>query len=103
MQIAENWSRIHGRVEGWQPPRQAGDHGTLTVAVDRVDDVVARNGAPHRNLLADAAGTTVDVIVPASAAQRLEPRTGATAVIDVRSGRSTERLFAHPGRISLTP
>ena len=103
MQIAENWSRICGRVEGWQPPRKAGDHGTLRVAVDRVEDVVSPDGSRHRNLLAAAAGRTVDIVVPASAAQGLQPRAGETAIIDVRSGGAPGRVFAHPGRITLTP
>ncbi len=103
MQIAENWSRICGRVEAWQPPRKAGDHGTLTIAVDRVEDVVSPDGSRHRNLLAAAAGSTVEVIVPASAAEGLEPQAGETAIIDVRSGRAPGRVFAHPARITLAP
>lgn len=103
VQIAKNWSRICGRVEGWQPPEKAGDHGTLRVAVERVEDVVSPDGSRHRNLLVAAAGRTVDVIVPASAADTLEPHPGETATIDVRSGTAPGRVFAHPGRITLTP
>lgn len=103
MQIAENWSRIRGRVEGWQPPERPGGHGTLRVAVDRVEDVVSADGSRHRNLLAATAGRTVEVIVPGSAAEALEPHPGETAVIDVRSGQAPGRVFAHPGRITLTP
>lgn len=102
MRIIENWSRIRGRVEAWQPPRKAGDPGTLTLAVERVDDVASPDGSRHRNLMADAAGTTVQVIVPASAATRLQPRKGATAVVDVRRGKSPDRVFAYPGHISVT-
>ena len=68
MQIAENWSRIRGRVEAWEPPQKAGDPGTLTIVVDRVDDVAAADGSRHRNMLSDTAGRTVHVTVPASAA-----------------------------------
>ena len=102
VQIAENWSRISGRVEAWQPPRKAGDPGTLTIVVERVDDVDSPDGSRHRNLLADAAGTTVHVTVPASAATRVEPRKGSTAVLHVRRGRSPDRVFAHPEHITLT-
>jgi hypothetical protein len=100
--IAENWSRIRGRVEAWQPPRKAGDPGTLTIVVDRVEDVASPDGSHHRNLLADATGTTVHVTVPASAAKRVQPRKGSTAVVDVRRGKSADKVFAHPEHITLT-
>ena len=103
MQIAENWSRIRGRVEQWQPPRKAGDPGTLTIVVERVDDVASPDGSRHRNLLADATGTTMRVMVPGSAVGHVEPRKGATAVVHVRRGRSRDRVFAHPEHITLTP
>ena len=103
MQIVENWSRIHGRVEAWEPPQKAGGPGALTIVVERVDDVASPDGSPHRNLLADATGTTVHVTVPASAAARVQPRKGSTAVVDVRRGKSPDQLVAHPERITLTP
>jgi hypothetical protein len=100
--IVENWSRIRGRVEAWQPPRKPGDAGTLTIAVQRVEDLRAPDGSRHRNLLADAAGTTVQVMVPASAAEGMKPRKGSTAIIEVRRGRSPGRVFAHPEGIMLS-
>jgi hypothetical protein len=102
VQIAENWSRIRGRVEAWQPPRKAGDSGTLTIVVDGVEDVASRDGSLHRNLFADAAGTTVHVTVPASAAEHIDAHNGSTAVVDVRRGQSPDRVFAHPDRITVT-
>ena len=102
MQIAENWSRIRGRVEAWQPPRKAGDPGTLTIVVDQVDDVASPDGSHHRNLLANVTGTTVRVLVPASVAQRVDARKGLTAEVEVRRGKSTDRVFAHPDRITLS-
>jgi hypothetical protein len=102
VEIAENWSRIRGRVEAWQPPRKPGDPGTLTIAVERVDDVASPDGSRHRNLLADARGTTVQVMIPASAAAHVEPRKGSIAVVDVRRGKSPDRVFAHPEHITLT-
>jgi hypothetical protein len=101
--IAENWSRIRGRVEAWQPPRKAGDPGTLTLVVDHVEDVVSRDGSRHRNMLSDVAGRTIEVMVPASAAEQVDPRKGSTAVVEVRRGKSPERVFAHPNGITLTP
>jgi hypothetical protein len=101
LQIAENWSRIRGTVEGWEPPRRPGASGTLTIAVEQVDDVVPTDGTHHRNLLVDATGTTVRVTVPASAAAHVRPQKGETAVIEVRRGRSPDRVFAHPKHITL--
>ena len=103
MQIVENWSRIRGRIEAWQPPRQSGDPGTLTIAVERVEDVASPDGSRHRNLLAGTAGTTIHVIVPASAAFRVEPPKGSTAVVEVRRGGSPDRVFANPERITVMP
>lgn len=103
MQIAENWARLRGTVEAWQPPRRSGESGTLTLAVNEVEDVVSRDGSRHPNLLADAAGTTVQVIVPASAAIRVDPAQGATAVVEVRRGTAPHRVFAHPDRITVVP
>ena len=102
VQIVENWSRIHGRVEAWQPPRRPGEPGTLTLVVERVDDVASADGSHCRNLMADATGTTLQVMIPAGAATGVQPRKGSTAVIDVRRGRSPDRVFAHPDHISLT-
>jgi len=101
VQIAENWSRIHGRVAAWQPPRKAGDPGTLTLVVERVDDVTSADGSRHRNLMSDAAGRTVEVMIPASAASGVRPRKGSIAVVDVRRGNAPDRVFAHPEHIKL--
>jgi len=103
VQVVENWSRIRGRVEDWKPPRKSGDPGTLTIAVERVEDVALPDGTRHRNLLAGAAGTTIQVIVPASAATRVESPKGSRAVVEVRRGGSPERVFANPERITLMP
>jgi hypothetical protein len=101
MTIAENWSRLRGRVEAWEPPQKAGDPGTLTIAVDRVDDVAAADGSRHRNMLAGSAGKTVRVTVPASAATHFRPKEGSTAVLNVRRGRAPDRFFAHPEGIDV--
>jgi len=102
MQIAENWSRLRGRVESWDPPRKAGDPGTLTIVVDHVDDVAAPDGTRHRNMLPDAAGKTVRVSVPASAAAKIKAKKGAKAVVNVRRAKTPDRYFAHPEHIKLT-
>ena len=102
MQIAENWSKLRGKVQKWEPPKKPGDPGILTIVVDRVDDVAAADGSRHRNMLSRTAGTTVRVTVPASAATQIQPRKGSTAVVDVRRGRVPDRYFAHPEHIKLT-
>ena len=76
MQIAENWSKLRGRVEKWDPPKKAGDPGTLTIVVDHVDDVVGADGTRDRNMLSDTAGKTVRVTVPASAATQIQAQEG---------------------------
>jgi hypothetical protein len=103
MTIAENWSRLRGKVEAWEPPHKAGDPGTLTIAVDRVDDVAASDGSRHRNMLSGSAGKTVRVTVPASAARDLRPQKGSTAILNVRRGRAPDRFFAHPEDIEVAP
>lgn len=69
------------------------------MVVEKVDDVASPDGVRHRNLLIDAAGTTMQVMVPASVAASFTPRKGATAVVDVRRGKTPDRVFAHPQRI----
>jgi hypothetical protein len=103
MTIAENWSRLRGKVEAWEPPRKAGDPGTLTMVVDRVDDVAAPDGSRHRNMLSGSAGKTVRVTVPASAASHLRPQKGSTAIVNVRRGRAPDSFFAHPEDIDVAP
>jgi hypothetical protein len=102
MQIADNWSRLRGKVQSWKPPQRAGDPGTLTIVIDRVDDVVTPGGLRHRNLLSGSAGKTVRVTVPADAATQLVLRKGSTAVVNVRRGRAADSLFAHPESILVT-
>jgi len=101
--ITENWSRLRGKVEAWEPPHKAGDPGTLTMVVDRVDDVARPDGSRHRNMLSGSAGETVRVTVPASAARHMRPQKGSTAVVNVRRGRAPGQLFAHPEDIDVVP
>jgi hypothetical protein len=102
VQIIENWSRIQGRVEAWEPPSREGEPGTLTLTVEQVDGVTSSDGSRYRNLMRDAAGRRVAVIVPARAAASIHPREGSTAVLDVRLGNAPDRMFAHPDHITVT-
>lgn len=102
VQVRENWSHVVGCVESWTPPKDADDHGELVLKVERVEDVPAgaRGKAPP-NMLAKAKGTTLRVRVPASAAAKLDPASGATVSADVRRGKDPGVVFAHPEKISV--
>jgi hypothetical protein len=101
MQIVENWSRVSGCVDAWMPPSAAGRPGTLTVRVSRVAPIAREDGSLYPNLLSGAEGRLLRIEVPAVAADRLAPSPGADVELDVRRGRTAERLFAHPERIRL--
>ncbi len=100
VQIVENWSRVAGRVEAWDPPAQPDTPGTLTVRVERIDDVARQAGSPYANLLAGREGRVLRIQVPAVAAARLNVAVGDRIALDVRRGRSADHLFARPDRIS---
>ena len=100
VEIVENWSRISGRVEIWEPPAAPDAAGTLAVSVDRVETVARDSGAAYANLLSDAKGRTLRIHVPSSAAASLHPSAGARIVLDVRRGRTPDQLFARPGSVT---
>ena len=100
VQVRENWSHVTGRVESWTPPKDAEDHGELVLKIERVEAVpAATRGKTHPNMLEKAEGTTLRVRVPASAAAKLDPASGATVSADVRRGRAPGVVFAHPEKI----
>ena len=102
VQVRENWSHVTGRVESWTPPKDAEDHGELVVTVERVGDVLAEaGGRAHPNMLQKAEGSTLRVRVPASAAAKLDPASGASISVDVRRGKDPGVVFAHPEKISV--
>jgi hypothetical protein len=101
MQVRENWSHVVGRVESWTPPAAEGGHGELVVCVERVKPVVAEGGKAYPNLVEKAAGTTLRIRVPSSAAARLDAEAGATVSVDVRRGKDPGIVFAHPEKIRL--
>lgn len=100
VQVRENWSHIVGCVESWTPPKDADDHGELVLRIERVEDVPAgAGGKAPPNMLAKAEGTTVRVRVPASAAAKIDPASGAAISVDVRRGKDPGVVFAHPKKI----
>lgn len=96
MQVVENWSHVVGRVERWTPPKGAEDHGELVVQVDRVEAIKG-----YRNLLEKAEGSSLRVLVPASAVASLDPAEGAVVTVDVRRGREPGIVFANPEAIRI--
>ena len=95
-QIVENWSRLSGTVESWDPPKNPNDQGILTVHVEQVGSVAKEHGAAYANLLEGVNGTTVRIRVPAAAVPRIRARPGEGVTLVVRRGRSLNLLFAHP-------
>jgi hypothetical protein len=96
MQVKENWSRVTGQVETWTAPKAPGEPGELVVRVERVGDVPHEGGKVWPNLLDTAAGSTLRVQVPASAAAGLDVADGASVTVDVRRGRTAGLVFANP-------
>jgi hypothetical protein len=102
MQITENWSRISGRVESWSPPSRPDQPGILTVRLDTVEPVRAK-GRAVPSFLEGAPGRSVKVQVSAAAASTMALETGTEVELDVRRGRTPDRLFAHPERLRVKP
>jgi hypothetical protein len=98
--IVENWSRIVGQVEALDPPAQPGGAGTLTVRVERVDDIAGPAGSPYPNLLAGTEGRTLRVQIPAATASQLDFTEASSIALDIRRGRTADRLFARPPSIT---
>jgi hypothetical protein len=92
VQIVENWSRIVGRVEGWEPPAR-GEPGILTLRVARVADVPRGSSGAYANLLQETRGRVVRVSVSEPVAVGLGIAVGCDIDLDVRRGRSPEQLF----------
>ncbi len=97
VQVVENWAQVEGVVRG----RERSPVGTALVsvilAVSRVDDV---EGFP--NLLHEAVGRDLGVLMPAAAADRAELRDGACARCRVRKA-SPALHFADPGTVERVP
>ena len=99
-QIVENWARIVGRVEGWDPPAEPDAPGTLIVRVEQVSDIPRENGAAYNNLLKGNEGQSLRILIPAAVAARLKPRPDERVKFDVRRGRSSDHVFARPEPLS---
>jgi len=95
-QITENWARVAGRVEAWDPPAEPGGLGTLKLRVESVRDIPRGRGATYKNLLKADEGSSLRILVPAAAAPGLGLVVGQHVDLDVRRGRSLDHVFARP-------
>jgi hypothetical protein len=96
MQIVENWTDIDGRVVGIASAAAPDEHTAVDVSVSSVRDVEG-----FANLLADAAGSTLRVLVRNDVAQRIGIRPGDGVRARVRK-HGVDRVFAHPTQIGIT-
>jgi hypothetical protein len=93
-QVTENWARVAGRVEAWDPPAEPGGMGTLELRVERVSDIPCGGRATYKNLFTSNEGKSLRILVPAAAAPGLHLAVGEYVDLDVRRGRSN--VFARP-------
>jgi hypothetical protein len=93
--MIENWSGIEGELRSWRPSSDVPGFGVAEVHVDRVEPV-----SPFPNLLEDAGGRTLRVLVPLDSAQELETATGARIAVRVRRA-GPARIYAHPDHVTV--
>jgi hypothetical protein len=75
----------------------------VDVRVERVDEVTRPAGRAYPNLLAGCEGRVVQIEVPAAVASELAIQPGDRIQVQVRRGRSPERLFARPDSVCTLP
>ena len=68
--------------------------------VERIDDVPRQAGSRYANLLAGSEGRLLHIQLPAAAATDFIVSVGDRIELDVRRGRSADRLIARPDGIS---
>ena len=101
MEIIENWSRVVGTVQEWQPPDEPNGPGMVVIRVEDVGTVM-RGSDTYKNLLANSKGEILRMQVPNVDAHNLDLVPGMHIELEVRRGRSPARLFAKPGTIIVT-
>ena len=95
--IIENWSTITGVIRSIAPSNDLAQFVVVTVAVDRVEPVDG-----FANLLADAAGQDLDILMPQDIAQSAGLNEQERIACRVRrAGR--DRVFVHQQFITVQP
>jgi hypothetical protein len=97
VQIIENWSRITGQLRAWAPESDLAGYGSAEILVERVDPV-----GSFPNLLEQARGQILVVLVPHEVARTLPLESGGRIACRVRRGGS-KRVFVHPDHVSVSP
>src|SRR4051812_30257797 len=98
VQVVENWTQVEGVVQAVAPDSASPEHAAVDLAVDAVAPVRGDDGREFPNLLADAAGSTVTVVVARASAPAgaLEPRRRLRLRVR-RAG--PQRIVAHPEHV----
>ncbi len=93
--MVPNWSLIHGTALAVSPAPGYDNFAAVQVKVQGVEPV-----AGFANLLDDASGRELSVLMPQNQAQRLGVAPG--AVIRARVRRAgIDRVFAHPDEVTV--
>ena len=98
--VIENWAQLDGTVREVRPDPELPDQLVAVVDVDAVESVEDDEGKLFPNLFADAAGTSVEVRVPAAPASDQQLASGCK--ISARVKRTgPNRSFVHPQHLSV--
>jgi hypothetical protein len=95
--IIENWSTITGLIRSIAPSQDLAQFVVVTVAVDRVDPV-----DDFANLLADAAGHDLDILMPQDIVQSIGLHEQGSIICRVRRAGG-DRVFVHQQFITVQP
>jgi hypothetical protein len=97
VQIVENWAEVEGRIESVERAAPVAGHALVRIKVERVSAV---KGFP--NLLADRAGTELDVLVRDETLPKLDLGPGQRFEARVRRA-GLHKVYAHPDFITTGP
>jgi hypothetical protein len=100
VQIVENWSEIKGDVRDLRPDPELPGHVVATVELEAANPVEKPEGGTFPNLLAESAGSTVELHVPEAVAAQNSLAPGRRVSARVRRATPT-RSFVDPRHISV--